>query len=66
MRWTRETPTPPAPVARDHLVCSACPHEWGMHDPIGTRFCAATVAGGLRRGCVCVKDAPLFAATAPR
>ncbi|MGH3981591.1 MAG: RGCVC family protein [Pseudonocardiaceae bacterium] len=27
---------------------------WDTHDPIGIRYCSATVAGGLHRGCVCV------------
>ncbi|HZG92076.1 MAG TPA: RGCVC family protein [Pseudonocardia sp.] len=61
MRSTRETSTvPSSAAARPHLVCSVCPHEWGAHDPIGTRYCSATINGGLRRGCVCVKDVPLF------
>ncbi|MGH3763683.1 MAG: RGCVC family protein [Pseudonocardiaceae bacterium] len=31
-----------------------CPHTWDAHDPLGIRYCAATVAGGLSRGCICV------------
>lgn len=38
---------------RTHLPCAVCPHAWDAHDPIGIRYCSATVAGGLRRGCVC-------------
>jgi hypothetical protein len=33
--------------------CPACPHPMAAHDPIGTRFCRATVAGSVQRGCVC-------------
>ena len=39
---------------RTDLTCAVCPHAWDAHDPIGTRFCSATVAGRLHRGCVCV------------
>jgi hypothetical protein len=39
---------------RTDLTCAVCPHEWDAHDPIGIRFCSATVAGQLHRGCVCV------------
>jgi hypothetical protein len=41
---------------RTHLTCAACPHAWEAHDPIGIRFCSATVTSGLNRGCVCVGD----------
>jgi hypothetical protein len=47
-------------AAMPHLICAACPHEWGGHDPIGARFCSASAAAGLDRGCVCVKDVALF------
>jgi hypothetical protein len=33
--------------------CPACPHPLAEHDPIGARFCRATVTGAFRRGCVC-------------
>jgi len=33
--------------------CVTCPHPTAEHDPISTRFCGATVAGGFTRGCVC-------------
>ncbi len=39
-------------------ACAACPHERDAHDRLGTRFCAATVAGDLRRGCICVGGTP--------
>jgi hypothetical protein len=50
------TPTTGDQGAQDaaHATCSVCPHAAKAHDRIGTRYCAATVAGGLRRGCVCV------------
>jgi hypothetical protein len=35
-------------------MCVACGHPVRIHDAIGSRFCAATTAGGLApRGCVC-------------
>jgi hypothetical protein len=37
----------------DEQVCPACAHPWDAHDVIGTRFCTATVAGALTRGCAC-------------
>jgi hypothetical protein len=46
----------PRTADRTYLTCAVCPHEWDAHDPIGIRFCSATVAGGLHRGCVCVGD----------
>ncbi len=46
----------PSTAGRTNLTCAGCPHEWDAHDPIGIRFCSATVAGGLDRGCVCVGD----------
>lgn len=57
-------PTIDAPVAatetpttdESDLVCAACPHGREAHDRIGTRFCSATIAAGLDRGCVCVGD----------
>jgi hypothetical protein len=46
----------PRTAARTDLTCAVCPHEWDAHDPIGIRFCSATVAGRLHRGCVCIGD----------
>lgn len=43
--------TAPAPA------CAACPHERDAHDAHGTRFCAATTATNLPRGCICVGEA---------
>jgi hypothetical protein len=50
------TPSSTASVAevRTGPACAACPHDRDAHDPIGTRFCSATIAGALSRGCVCV------------
>jgi hypothetical protein len=44
----------PSTGARADRACAACPHDWDAHDAIGTRFCSATNARGLNRGCVCV------------
>ncbi|WP_212612754.1 RGCVC family protein [Pseudonocardia hierapolitana] len=53
--------TTSAPEGGTDLRCAACPHDRDAHDPIGTRFCTATIAGALSRGCVCVGDAPASA-----
>jgi hypothetical protein len=34
-------------------TCDVCPHETGSHDPISRRYCAATLATALTRGCIC-------------
>jgi hypothetical protein len=34
-------------------ICPVCPHRLADHDPIGLRFCRATAAGAVSRGCVC-------------
>lgn len=41
---------------RSRTRCAVCPHPWDAHDRIGLRYCAATAAGSLDRGCVCVGD----------
>jgi hypothetical protein len=46
----------PSTADRTDLTCAVCPHEWATHDPTGIRFCSATVAGRLHRGCACVSD----------
>lgn len=33
--------------------CRACVHSWDRHDVIGKRFCTATIARDLPRGCAC-------------
>jgi hypothetical protein len=57
--------TEPATDARAQRSCAACPHDRDAHDRIGTRFCAATTAGRLSRGCACVGEARA-SATRPR
>jgi hypothetical protein len=37
-------------------TCYMCPHLRTAHDVISTRYCAATEAGALTRGCVCPPD----------
>ena len=37
-------------------ACQACTHPWSAHDVISARFCTATVALALARGCVCPRD----------
>lgn len=48
-----------AAVEQAEPMCPACPHALADHDPIGTRFCAATTAGALSRGCVCGAPIPV-------
>ena len=33
--------------------CGACGHPLDGHDGISARYCAATIASGATRGCVC-------------
>lgn len=33
--------------------CSACKHPWEKHDALGVRYCTATTAASLSRGCIC-------------
>jgi hypothetical protein len=40
-------------VAHDALVCTVCDHQLGGHDAISHRFCNATQAQALDRGCIC-------------
>jgi hypothetical protein len=46
-------------------LCPACPHPLDQHDPIGARYCAATTAEDVGRGCVCVGAVSPKAAPAP-
>jgi len=39
----------------DIATCPACPHLLATHDAIGARFCRATAANTLSRGCACAK-----------
>ncbi|MDT7790145.1 MAG: hypothetical protein QOF58_8564 [Pseudonocardiales bacterium] len=34
-------------------ICAVCPHPWHEHDPLGVRYCTATTASVLSRGCIC-------------
>ncbi|MGB7797678.1 MAG: RGCVC family protein [Pseudonocardiaceae bacterium] len=46
----------PSTGEQTDFACAACPHAWDDHDPIGIRYCSATIAGELHRGCVCVDN----------
>jgi hypothetical protein len=35
------------------VTCDVCPHPWQKHDPLGVRYCNATAASALPRGCIC-------------
>jgi len=37
----------------DVVNCPVCPHPMAAHDAIGARFCRATIAKALARGCAC-------------
>lgn len=34
-------------------TCDVCDHRDMEHDPIARRYCAATLANALTRGCIC-------------
>jgi hypothetical protein len=34
-------------------MCSTCPHLLDRHDALALRYCAATMASALTRGCIC-------------
>jgi hypothetical protein len=43
-------------AARPDVVgeaCEMCPHALRAHDAISLRFCSATRAAAITRGCVC-------------
>ncbi|MDD7942673.1 RGCVC family protein [Actinomycetospora lutea] len=42
-----------APRHSASATCAVCPHPWAAHDALGARFCSATVASALARGCIC-------------
>lgn len=46
----------PRADAQSHPTCAVCPLAWDAHDSIGIRYCSASIAGGLHRGCVCVNE----------
>jgi hypothetical protein len=33
--------------------CGCCAHAWEAHDATARRYCAATLATALTRGCIC-------------
>jgi hypothetical protein len=45
--------TTPASKANEEGQCLVCPHPWSGHDVTSARFCTATMAAALTRGCVC-------------
>lgn len=50
---TMPTTTGVMRIEQPQDACVACAHPWTAHDVISARFCTATVAAGLLRGCVC-------------
>jgi hypothetical protein len=38
------------------VCCDMCPHPLDQHDAIAQRFCTATSAGALSRGCICPRS----------
>jgi hypothetical protein len=42
-----------APIAVAAPTCDVCGHPMSAHDRISSRFCDATQAGALSRGCIC-------------
>jgi len=46
-------PSGTLPTTAQAAGCPACPHPMAAHDLIGARFCRATTAGTVERGCVC-------------
>ncbi len=48
-----ERPLQAAPLSVDDPRCDVCPHPVAAHDAIALRFCRATLAASIDRGCVC-------------
>ncbi|MFE9749034.1 RGCVC family protein [Saccharothrix saharensis] len=46
-------PLAPDAARRAEGSCSECRHPVNAHDALAQRFCAATRAGDLHRGCLC-------------
>jgi hypothetical protein len=46
-------PLAPDATGQAEASCPACPHPANAHDAISRRFCTATEAGHLQRGCLC-------------
>src|SRR4051812_15252709 len=38
--------------------CEVCAHSMADHDPIAGRYCSATLANALTRGCICPTRTP--------
>ena len=47
MAWDTYGPGPGEPT------CDMCRHSTARHDPIAARYCDATRANALSRGCIC-------------
>ena len=43
------------PVRDTPADCPACPHPLATHDVVDARFCRATTARALSRGCTCAR-----------
>lgn len=41
------------PMARAVETCDVCAHPEAAHDAIARRYCDATVANAMSRGCIC-------------
>jgi hypothetical protein len=48
-----EPSTEATPQSVNDPSCDVCPHPVVHHDAIGLRFCRATLASAIVRGCVC-------------
>ncbi|WP_408663596.1 RGCVC family protein [Jatrophihabitans sp.] len=46
-------PTAGEGQAEPGLLCVPCGHRVQAHDPTATRYCAASRASGVDRGCLC-------------
>ncbi|MBP2471549.1 hypothetical protein JOF53_000421 [Crossiella equi] len=58
-RALRRGPGPIRPVAVELVTgCQACAHPRHRHDTVAERYCAASVANGLDRPCVCRPGEP--------
>lgn len=50
-------PVSTTPVTVESGSCPACGHPQDGHDELGRRYCAATAAAALDRGCICANRA---------
>jgi hypothetical protein len=48
-----QRPEADTPGSVDDPRCDVCPHPAADHDAIALRFCRATLAAAMNRGCVC-------------